>query len=223
MLNPSQLRSLITAENCNSGLLAENVVRSADDFHEFSHVSRGIPILIPADETVFRFQGKDVFSIDLTEIYEIIYGRGAANYIGFKTSFCTSQFLSRFEIHDELSVDYQQYPCKTKRRLHVKGLREKFNHVGAFQTRNIPHLDTKRLWSVCLIFVICGGQSCSWTQESRDATIECLNQYSVIFSHHDLGQDKFYASFLKYVLRRPREGASRNSSAKHGLYTFFCG
>ena len=107
MLNPSQLRSLITAENCISGLLAENVVRSAADFHAFSDVSRGIPILTPADETVFRFQSKDVFSLDLAEIYETIYGRGSANYIGFKTSFCTSLFLSQFEIREEFSADYQ--------------------------------------------------------------------------------------------------------------------
>ena len=63
MLNPSQLRSLITAENCLSGLLAENVVRSAADFHAFSDVSRGIPILTPADETVFRFQIRMFHSI----------------------------------------------------------------------------------------------------------------------------------------------------------------
>ena len=76
MLNPSQLRSLITAENCNSGLLDENVVRSAADFQVFGDISLGIPILIPADETVFRFQSKDVFSLELKEIHETIYGAG---------------------------------------------------------------------------------------------------------------------------------------------------
>ena len=117
MLNPSQLRSLITAENCNSGLLSENVVRSADDFHEFSHVSRGIPILIPADETVFRFQGKDVFSIDLTEIYEIIYGRGAANYIDLRHRSALRNFCPDLRFMTNFQWIINKYPCKTKRRL----------------------------------------------------------------------------------------------------------
>ena len=131
------IRSLITAENCLSGLLAENVVRSAADFHAFSDVSRGIPILTPADETVFRFQSKDVFSLDLAEIYETIYGRGSANYIGFKTSFCTSRFLSQFEICEEFSAEYHHISTQNQKAIaHVKGLREKFDNVGAFQTRN---------------------------------------------------------------------------------------
>ena len=155
MLNPSQLRSLITAENCNCGLLAENVVRSVADFHAFSDISRGIPILIPADETVFRFQSKDVFSLDLVEICEAVYGVDAGNYIGFKTSFFASQFLSQFEIRDEFSGEYQHILMQNQNAIaHVTGLREKFNHVGAFQTRNIPHFGHQGLWSVCLIFVI---------------------------------------------------------------------
>ena len=154
MLNPSQLRSLITAENCNSGLLAENVVSSATDFHAFRDITRGIPILIPANETVFRFQSKDVFSLNLKEICETIYGHGAANYIGFKTSFSTSRFLSRFEIRKQVSAYYRQISMQNQKAIaHVRGLREKFNNVGAFQTRNIPHFGHQRLWSVCLIFV----------------------------------------------------------------------
>ena len=177
MLNPSQLRSLITAENCNSGLLAENVVKSATDFRAFSDVSRGVPILIPADETVFRFHSKDVFSLDLTEIYETIYGRGAANYIGFKTSFCTSRFLSRFEIHEVFSADYRQISMHNQKAIaHVKGLREKFNYVGAFQTRNIPHFGHQRIMErmldVCDHVVV---NPVLGPKKAGDATIECLS------------------------------------------------
>ena len=177
MLNPSQLRSLITAENCNSVLLAENIVRSASDFQKFSDISRGIPILIPDDETVFCFQSTDVFSIDFKEIYKTVYGAGAANYIGFKTSFCTSRFLSRFEIREEFLADYQNISKQNQMAIaHVKGLREKFNCVGAFQTRNIPHFGhqriIERMLDVCDHVVV---NPVLGPKKAGDATMECLN------------------------------------------------
>ena len=108
---------------------------------------------------------------------------------------------------------------------HVKGLREKFNHVGAFQTRNIPHFGHQKIMERMLDF--CDHVVVNpvlGPKKAGDATIECLNSVFGDFFTSRFGKDKFYASFLKHVLRRPkRSGASYNSSAKHGVYTFFCG
>ena len=224
MLNPSQLRSLITAENCMSGLLAENVVRSAADFHAFSDVSRGIPILIPADETVFRFQSKDVFSLDLTEIYETIYGRGASNYIGFKTSFCTSRFLSRFEICEEFLADYQHISTQNQKAIaYVKGLREKFNHVGAFQTRNIPHFGhqkiMERMFDFCDHVVI---NPVVGPKKAGDATIECLNSvFGDFFTSRFGGRISFMPVFSNMYYAGPREAVHHAILRRNMGFTHF--
>ena len=61
---------------------------------------------------------------------------------------------------------------------HVKGLREKFNHVGAFQTRNIPHFGhqkiMERMFDFCDHVVV---NPVLGPKKAGDATIECLNQY----------------------------------------------
>ena len=208
MLNPSQFRSLITAENCNSGLLAENVVRSAEDFYAFSDVSRGIPILIPADETVFRFQSEDVFSLELAEISKIIFGVGAANYIGFKTSFCASRFLSRFEIREEFTPDYQQITMQNQNAIaHVRALREKFNRVGAFQTRNIPHFGHQRIMErmldICDHVVV---NPVLGPKKTGDATIECLNSvFGDFFTSRFEGRISFMPVFSNMYYAGPRE------------------
>ena len=85
MLKASQLRSLISAENISSGLLDKNFVRSKNEFDEFKDVSKGIPILIPADETLFEFDD-DVFEVSLPELSTLIYGANAEAYIGFQSS-----------------------------------------------------------------------------------------------------------------------------------------
>lgn len=224
MLNPSQLRSLITAENCLSGLLAENVVRSAADFHAFSDVSRGIPILTPADETVFRFQSKDVFSLDLAEIYKTIYGRGSANYIGFKTSFCTSLFLSRFEIREEFSADYQNISMQNQKAIaHVKGLREKFNYVGAFQTRNIPHFGhqkiMERMFDFCDHVVV---NPVLGPKKAGDATIECLNSvFGDFFTSRFGGRISFMPVFSNMYYAGPREAVHHAILRRNMGFTHF--
>ena len=224
MLNPSQLRSVITAENCNSGLLAGNVVRSAAEFHAFGDVSRGIPILIPADETVFCFQSKDIFSLGLTEIYETIYGCDAANYIGFKTSFRTSRFLSRFEIREEFAADYQQISMQNQKAIaHVKGLREKFNHVGAFQTRNIPHFGhqriIERMLEACDHVVV---NPVLGPKKAGDATIECLSSvFGDFFTSRFGGRISFMPVFSNMYYAGPREAVHHAILRRNIGFTHF--
>ena len=224
MLNQSQLRSIITAENCNSGLLAENVVRSPDDFHAFTDISRGVPILIPADDTVFRFQNKDVFSLGLAEIHETIYGVGTANYIGFKTSFQTSRFLSQFEIREEFSADYHNIAMQNQNAIaHVTGLREKFNHVGAFQTRNIPHFGHQRIMERMLDF--CDHVVVNpvlGPKKSGDATIECLNSvFGDFFTSRFGGRISFMPVFSNMYYAGPREAVHHSTLRRKMGFTHF--
>ena len=65
---------------------------------DFEDKTKGIPILIPADEELFYFKKKDVFKIGETKLLETIYGLSDLSYIGFKHSFNKFEFLSKFEL-----------------------------------------------------------------------------------------------------------------------------
>ena len=74
MLNSQKLFSLINVANVESGLLANNLVRGQEELKNFQCMSRGVPILIAADPSVFIFKKSDVFCIEPDQILEIVYG-----------------------------------------------------------------------------------------------------------------------------------------------------
>ena len=67
----------------------------------FQCMSRGVPILIPADLSVFVFKKSDVFSLEPRQILKIIYGHNNSSYIGFVHAFKSLTFLSNFEVRNE--------------------------------------------------------------------------------------------------------------------------
>ena len=60
-------------------------MNSTKNCPNFEDKTKGIPILIPADQELFYFKKKDVFKIGETKLLKLIYGISDLNYIGFPT------------------------------------------------------------------------------------------------------------------------------------------
>ena len=151
MLSNTELFSLINVANIHSGLLTKNFVSSQEDFLLFDKKSLGIPILIPADETMFLFETKDVFDLRPDHILKAVYSISNREYIGFKHAFSRFKFLTKFRVRKA----YQPYLKKLVRQnfdtiQYVNSLRSEFTNIGAFQTRNIPHFGHEKIMNCML-------------------------------------------------------------------------
>jgi len=208
MLSPSQLRSLISVQNIRSGLLAANAVKSVGDFEAFKDITKGIPVLIPADESVFDFDDNDVFYIDSSKLSEIIYGGHAETYIGFKTAFTGNAFLSSYRIKQEFVHEIGRIQEANDRAAeHVEGLRRQHKRLGAFQTRNIPHYGhqkiMERLLERCDHLVV---NPVLGPKKPGDATIECLSSvFGDFFKSKFNGRISFMPVFANMYYAGPRE------------------
>ena len=208
MLKASQLRSLISKENISSGLLDKNFVRSKNEFDEFKDVSKGIPILIPADETLFEFDDDDVFEVSLPELSALIYGANAEAYIGFQSSFTTNRFVSSFKVREEFLADFQRIEIENNRAIeYVENLRQTHKSVSAFQTRNITHFGHQkimdRMLARCDHLVV---NPVLGPKKSGDATIECLNAvFGDFFKSKFGGRISFMPVYANMYYAGPRE------------------
>lgn len=132
---------MIQAANVASGLLSKQQVERPTEFDRFKDISTGIPILIPADSTVFEFSKSDVFEIDYNKILKVIYGIEFSDYIGFKHAFGSNKFLKDYKLKNNYSKLFKSFVSQNLETLNaIKKLKSKFKKIGAFQTRNIPHL-----------------------------------------------------------------------------------
>ena len=187
MLQNNQIFSLINAGNVQSGLLSEQLVRSAMDFEKFSAKSCGVPILIPADSALFNFEKRDIFYLSPDKIANLVYDHEDTSYVGFRHAFPKFQFLANFEVkpvHREFVNEIvENNKCV---REYVTSLHESYDCVGAFQTRNIPHYGHERIMRKMLehcdhlvINPVLGPK------KSGDVTKECLIE---IFQHYFVGK-----------------------------------
>jgi sulfate adenylyltransferase len=208
MLKASQLRSLISVENISSGLLDKNFVRSKNEFDEFKDVSKGIPILIPADETLFEFDNDEIFEVPFPEIAALIYGENAEAYVGFQSSFLNNRFVSSFKVREEFLPDFQRIEVENKRAIeYVANLRQSHKTVSAFQTRNIPHFGHQkimdRMLARCEHLVV---NPVLGPKKSGDATIECLSAvFGDFFKSRFSGRISFMPVYANMYYAGPRE------------------
>ena len=153
MLNKGQIFSLINLANIESGLLTRNAIRSADEFIAFSDIRKGIPILTPADPSLFNFNRSDIFKISPLNLLEIIYGHSDQSYVGYKHAFPQYEFLSNFKVKSK----YRSFIEKIKKQnllaqVYIDNLKRKINTIGSFQTRNIPHFGHEKIIEKMLEF-----------------------------------------------------------------------
>ncbi|MDA8881818.1 hypothetical protein N9I90_03785 [Alphaproteobacteria bacterium] len=208
MLTALQLRSLISAENILSGLLDKNFVRSKSEFDKFKDVSKGIPILIPADKTLFEFDDDETFEVPFPELAALIYGANAEAYIGFQSSFTANLFVSSFKVREEFLADYRRIEIENKRAIeYVANLRQSHKTVSAFQTRNIPHFGHQkimdRMLSRCDHLVV---NPVLGPKKPGDATVECLSAvFGDFFRSRFGGRISFMPVYANMYYAGPRE------------------
>lgn len=208
MLSPYQIRSLISAQNIQSHLLTSQWVRSDCEISAFKTLSKGIPILLPADKTLFEFSRDDIFSIRSETLAEIIYGPNAENYIGFKNSHRQFNFLSKFEVKRSVKSELDKINETNKKLVdHIEEMRTKHRKLGAFQTRNIPHFGHEKIISKMLercdhlvINPVIGPK------KRGDITIDCLKFVFEKFLNKKLGNNvSFMPVFANMYYAGPRE------------------
>jgi sulfate adenylyltransferase len=224
MLTSFQLRSLISASNIASGLLAEHLVRSFQEFESFEDISKGIPILVPADDTVFHFTKEDVFEIPSARLCKVIYGDSSKHYIGFRTTFNGNYFLSSFTVREKFMSDMHFINLENKRVVnHVSELRKKYKKVGAFQTRNIPHFGhqkiIERMLAHCDHLVV---NPVLGPKKNGDATIECLNSvFGDFFKLKFDGRVSFMPVYANMYYAGPREAVHHSILRRNMGFTNF--
>lgn len=208
MLNPSALRSLISAQNVLSGVLQDNFVCADSQIGAFKNISKGIPILIPADPHLFDYSTSDVFEVDLQHLSKIIFGAGADGYVGLKSSIQGDHYLSSFAVKDVWLDEFQKIDQLNALAIEsIKCLRRKFQRVGAFQTRNIPHFGhqkiMERMLDYCDHLVI---NPVMGPKKSGDVTVECLNAvFGEFFKNKFAGRISFVPFFANMYYAGPRE------------------
>lgn len=137
---------IINAAGVMSSLLECNWVRSADEFKEFNVFKFGLPILVPANSGVFKYSETDVFRLSEQDILNKIYKLKDPNYVGYTHAFATREFVKSYEVKEGFLDVYHNIIRSIKETFHaVNSTKASFGTVGAFQTRNIPHLGHQKI------------------------------------------------------------------------------
>lgn len=175
-LNNRERFSLINVANIRSLLLCKNSVKSAEDFSKFADKTKGIPILIPADKKLFSFKQKDVFSLPKEQVLNTIYNISDENYAGFRHAFSQFTFLAHFKVKGAYELYVKQMVKQNLDTIdYVNSLKKKFKHIGAFQTRNIPHFGhekiIQRMLEFCDHVVV---NPVIGPKKKGDVTVDCL-------------------------------------------------
>ena len=141
MLSKSSNFNLINAANVASGLLKNNLVSNDKEFLAFDWQMKGLPVLIEADHNVFDFSSEDVFALEPVVICDKVYGHRNLSYIGFKHAFQANRFVSNFTIKTKFQKYFDDIVQQNRNCVQtIRELKLKHDRIGAFQTRNIPHL-----------------------------------------------------------------------------------
>lgn len=208
MLQNNQIFSLINVGNVRSGLLASHLVRSALDFEKFSARSLGVPILVPADNTLFNFEQSDIFSLSPDDIARLVYNHEDTSYIGLLHAFSNFQFLANFEVKPNYRNFVDEIVENNKSvREYIASLHQSYNCVGAFQTRNIPHYGheqiMRKMLEHCDHLVI---NPVLGPKKTGDVTQECLVEiFQNYFVEKYDGKISFFPISANMYYAGPRE------------------
>ena len=208
LLDKNEIFALINAANVNSPLLNANYVQSPECFFEFADKLKGIPIMVPADEKLFHFKPEDVFKISKNQILEVIYGIPNDSYVGFKHAFSSFEFLRKFEVRQIYKPYIQKVLDQNFKVISIiEDLKKKFKHIGAFQTRNIPHFGhekiIQRLLEVCDHVVI---NPVVGPKKTGDVVIQQLTKiYTDLSADKYQGKISFLPVYCNMYYAGPRE------------------
>jgi sulfate adenylyltransferase len=140
VLTKYNIFNIINAANIASGLFKNGRITSNQKFEKFMATNLGLPILVQADQDVFDFNESDTFSISESSLVKAIYNLSNQNYVGYRHSFRSNRFVSKFTIKGKYEKYFQSIVAQNIHNFEiVNQIKKTNNKVGAFQTRNIPH------------------------------------------------------------------------------------
>jgi len=152
MLTKSNYFNLINAANIVSGIFPNSYVTSTERFETFVDLKLGLPILLEADRQVFDFEQHETFILPKKLILKTVYGLTNSKYVGYRHAFNTNKFISNFKINERYEILFQTIVKQNADTLDaIKNLKQTYNRVGAFQTRNIPHSGHEKIIETMLL------------------------------------------------------------------------
>ena len=143
-------RYLIDYANINSGLIENQ--KSFQDYHQFKKFLEnpvlGLPLILPLGINCFDYSSaKDVYDVSINDVSNKLFGTNNINYMGVKTflnygkSFCIdAKPKKKFEYLVNIIKKFNEL-LTTK----IKEIKQQGKTIGAFQTRNIPHLGHEKI------------------------------------------------------------------------------
>ena len=142
-------RILIDIACIESGIFKSNFVDSKKKFFQFSELTKGIPLTIPFIPEII--ESSEFYDLNIEDYSNIVFGDNSQNYIGTKLSYKTNIFVKNYKIKVNYRKKIKVYVneiLETKSK--ISELNNKFKKLGAFQTRNIPHLGHEKIIEVML-------------------------------------------------------------------------
>ena len=137
-------RCLVDLAGIKSGMLASSFVRSAKDLLKFVNPTNGLPVLVPHIPGMFDSFQK--FKLNSDELKTLIFGSVDVDYIGCQLVIRDSIYIKNFTLkssfQDKLDAYTDEILFAQKK---IQQLVQEFTSVGAFQTRNIPHLGHEKI------------------------------------------------------------------------------
>ena len=142
-------RILIDIACIESGIFKNNFVDSKKKFFQFSELKKGIPLTIPFIPEII--ESSDFYDLTIKDYSNILFGENSQYYIGTKLSYKINIFVKNYKIkfnYRKRIKGYINEILETKSK--ISELKDKFKYLGAFQTRNIPHLGHEKIIEVML-------------------------------------------------------------------------
>lgn len=218
------IRACLDLGNVYSGLLKDNLVVSLEAFEAFQDLGRGVPILVPANKTLFDFEKSDVFEVHPDKLLETIFSVPKKSYIGFKLAFSDNKFLKKFSVKPDFQAQVESVKTQNLEVLsHVAKMRDKYDTVGAFQTRNIPHLGHEKIISMmldhCRHLVI---NPVVGSKKPGDIKIQNLKDvFEGVISKKFFGRVSFQPIYANMYYAGPREAVHHAIMRKNLGFTHF--
>ena len=141
-------RYIIDYCNIKEKLINQNSFLTGNSLEEFySSKIKGMPLLLPINLKTFLYKNKNFFNIDRKKFAKQIFDDNVYNYpfseliFKYGNSFTTNGRPKKK--YDKLIKDI--YFINKNLKYKIKILKEKNKTIGAFQTRNIPHLGHEKI------------------------------------------------------------------------------
>ena len=146
----NDIRYLIDYSNLKDNLLCSksNAFCNLDDFETFSKdISKGIPMLLPANLKYFDYPDNSSFKLSIEEVANKIFMVDRLDYIGIKQFIAKGLEFSSGGTPKKEYIDIVNYISKENKKCIdlVKKLNNEGKTVCSFQTRNIPHIGHERI------------------------------------------------------------------------------